>query len=71
MLIEQEYKVMLLKLEPEYDYKDGKVYGIYEARVIYLIASSKDDLIKQIESMGLLVNYKIHKIRKKFEDFKD
>lgn len=71
MMPEQELKVMLLKLEPDYEHKDGKVYGIYEAKIIHLIATGKDDLTKQIESMGLLIDYKIHKIRKKLEDFKD
>ena len=59
MIPEQEYCVTLIKLEPEYEHKDGKVYGIYEIRVVYLNACGIDDCKDKIKSSGYLVDYKI------------
>jgi hypothetical protein len=70
MIPEQEFKVMLQKLEPEYELKDGKVYGVYEVRVIYLMATGFEDCLRKIDSDGLLNDYKVHKVKRKYEDFR-
>jgi len=70
MIPEQEFKVMLLKLEPEYEHQNGKVYGLYEVRVIYLMATGFEDCLRKIDSDGLLNDYKVHKVKRKYEDFR-